>query len=236
MKTYSVLANQTGMLKTTRRWMLILFIALLTGMIMGCNTDGESGGGGGDSDTPSGQWTLVSAYYYYYNGSDQLIREVDDNNASGATDAGDITWLYDYDNDDLRTGYLSYNGNDFDPSGVGTYFYDTNDCNDRLEEETPQGTNRQVWTYDVNADCTRNSYHYEGDNPSEDGIYTRNGDGFVTRLKLDSGEYWDYDVDDDGKRLRYDYYEDSGENVSRNGVYYYDNKDRLDQLNSYEKR
>ena len=209
-----------------------LFIMLiLTVLLAGCNTSDDSGDDDGDAST--GVWTLISRYFYDYNADDQLIRETDDNNANNIIDTGDVTWEYEYDSDGLRTGYLMFEGADLDEDGIGTYFYDSNDCNYRLEEETPQGTNLQVWTYSVDSDCTRTSYYYDGNGTTETGTYTRDENGNVTKLTLDNGDYWEYDLDTNGERIGYDFYQ--GGTLVRYGIYYYTGG-LLDELRNYEKR
>lgn len=207
---------------------LVLFLAAT---MISCNTDDDSDDG--DGGTTPGVWTLISVYYYDYNAQGQLSMETDDNNANNARDDGDVTWEYEYDADGLRTGYLMYEGADLDEDGIGTYFYDSNDCNYRLEEETPQGTNLQVWTYEVDSNCLRTSYRYEGNDTEETGTYLRDENDNVIELRLGNGDYWEYTLDDDGERLRYDFYQDDA--LYRYGIYYYSNG-QLDELRNYEQR
>jgi hypothetical protein len=222
--------DKFGFMTGYRMFMLCLML-LLAGLLVGCNTDDDSGDD--EDDTPAGVWTLISVYYYDYNSDDQLIRETDDNNASNTRDSGDVTWDYEYDTDGLRTGYLMYEGADLDADGVGTYFYNTNGCNNRLEEETLQGTNLQVWTYDVDSECNRLSYTYDGNDTDETGTYYRDGDGNVIELRLGNNDYWEYTLDLNGDRLRYDFYQNNA--LVRYGIYYYAGG-RLDELRNFEKR
>ena len=227
-------ADKTGRLRPIYRWHRILFILLLAAWVCGCepwpNYDD-------DDDSDDKKWTLISVYYYTYDGdSHRETEEWDDNNANARRDSGDVTWKYSYDTDGRRSGYLRYDGADLaNHDGIGTYFYDSNDCNDRLEEETPQGTNLQVWIYYVNADCLRTGYLYQGNDTEETGTYVRNDDGVVVRLRLSTGEYWLYTLDGSGVRSRYDFY-DGGDNLYRYGIYYYDTDGRLEELRNYEKR
>jgi hypothetical protein len=223
---------------TGYRMFFIGLVFLLTGMLMGCNTDDESGDK--EDDTPASGWFLTSIYYYDYDSDDQLSIETNDNNANDSRDTGDVTWYYEYDADGLRSGYYMYEGSiglnpdpNVDADGVGTYFYNTNGCNDRLEEETLQGADLQVWTFDVDSECNRLSYTYDGNDTDETGTYYRDGDGNVIELRLDSKDYWEYTLDINGDRLRYDFYQD--DTRVRYGIYSYAD-DRLDVLRNYEKR
>jgi Putative metal-binding motif len=183
-----------------------------------------------------GVWTLISVYYYDYDAEDRLIRETHDNNANNVRDNGDITWNYEYDTEGLQTGYLKYEGNpgsSADPDGIGTCIYDTNGCNNRLEEETFQGTNLQVWTYTVDSECNRLSYEYDGNGTTETGTYYRDGDGNVIELRLGNSDYWEYTLDANGGRLRYDFYEN--DTLLSYGFYDYAGG-RLDELRNYERR
>ena len=213
------------------RLFILSVLLFLSGMLTGCNTSDDSG----DGDTESGTWTLVSRYFYDYDSDGLLIKETDDNNANNIADTGDQTWYHDYDADGVRTGYQMYKDGRIsgDPDGIGTYFYDSNDCNYRLEEESPQGTNLKVWTYTVDDDCKRLSYYYDGEGETETGTYIRDADGNVIRLNIDNGDYWEYSIDTDGNRDRYDYYQ--GGKLNRYGLYYYIG-DQLDELRNYEKR
>jgi hypothetical protein len=222
---------------TGYRIFFLCLMLLLAGILVGCNTDGDSGGGDDDDDdTPAGVWTLISVYYYDYNADDQLVIETDDNNANDDRDTGDVTWEYAYGTDGLRTGYEMFEGAvgiNPDPDGIGTYYYDINDCNDRLEEETSQGTNLQVWTYSVDSECNRISYAYDGSDTTETGTYSRDGDGNVIELRLGNNDYWEYSLDANGDRLRYDFYQN--DTLVRYGVYYYAGG-QLDELRNFEKR
>ena len=120
-----------------------------------------------------------------------------------------------------------------DPDGIGTYFYDFNDCNDRLEEVTARGTNLQVWTYNVGSECNRRSYSYDGNNTTETGTYYRDGDSNIIELRLGNNDYWEYTLDANDDRLRYDFYQDN--TLVRYGIYYYVGG-QLDALRNYEKR
>ena len=213
------------------RLFILCFVLVLSGMLAGCNTDD----GGSDDDTPSGVWTLISVYYYDYNGDDQLTIETDDNNANNKVDTGDQAWYYEYDTSGLRSGYTMFeDGRTLgDPDGVGTYFYDGNDCNNRLEEETAQGTNLQVWTYTVDSNCIRSSYSYDGNGTTEVGTYTRDANNNITKLKLDNGDYWEYTLGTNGDPTRYDFYHNGA--LYRYGEYVYVNG-LLDRLRNYEKR
>ena len=137
MRKISLLDNKREFMTGCRMFFLCL-VFLLTGMLLGCNTDDESGDD--EDNTPVGVWTLISVSYYEYNSDDQLIRETDYNNTGNTRDSSDMTWYYEYDSDGLKTGYYMYEGfvglnpdPNVDADGVGTYFYNTNDCNNRLD-------------------------------------------------------------------------------------------------------
>ena len=229
---------------TGYRVFFLFLLLLLAGMIVGCNTDGDSGGGD-DDDTPAGVWTLISNYYYSYNNDGLLSSEQDDNDADGfINSSADLSWYYDYDNanfPDRRSSYRMYEG--LIPPGqnppadaIGEYLYDSNGCNNELIETDQSNNNEIRWEYDTTggADCNRTRYrlYNENDDQIESGTYTWT-DGAVTRLELDSGDYWVYTIDEDGNREAYDFYS-SGE-LFRYGNYIY-NGDRLTRLENFERR
>jgi len=223
-----------GEFMTGYRIFFLFLMLLLAGMIAGCNTESDSNDDD-DDDTPANAWTLISVYYYDYNNDDLLITETADNNANNKADTGDQTWHYEYDANGLRTGYQMYEDGRIggDPDGIGTYYYNTNDCNTRLEERNAQGTDLQVWTYNVDSECNRTSYSYDGNGTTETGTYYRDDDGNVIELKLGNHDYWEYTLDANGDRLRYDFFQN--DTLVRYGIYYYAGG-QLDALRNYEKR
>ena len=234
--------NKMGLMSKNRIFFLCL-ILLLAGMLMGCNTDDDSGDDEGD--TPAGVWTRISNYYYSYNNDGLLSSEQDDNDADGNINSSvDLSWYYDYDNanfPDRRTGYRMYEGlippgQDPPADAIGEYFYDSNGCNYELRE-TDQSSGVEVrWEYDIiiDSDCNRSRYRYydEDDALLESGEYTWTN-GAVTKLELDSDDYWIYTLDADGKRESYDFYSNGA--LFRYGNYLYSGE-RLIRLENFERR
>ena len=224
-------AHPNDFLDRLGKWTVMIFWVLSMGVIVGCGSSGDDAENSANNNSPV-RWILGSRYFYSYDDNGQRISEVDDNNANNQIDTGDETWMYVYDSDGLRTFYYRYEGDETDPAGIGTYYYDENDCNWRLEEASPEGTNLRIWTYDVGPDCIRNSYNYEGSDGNGTGAYIHNEDGFITCLTLGTGEYWEYTLDDFSARLYYDFYDANG-NYVRYGIYYYDDDGQLVQLDNY---
>ena len=232
-----IASNQTKRCRTSRVWKLLQLFGMVLALsaAVGCWE-------GVEEDNQSGtDWELSMQYHYiYYTSGDNagmLYREEDDNNADGIVDEH---FVYLYEEDPIDTGerrLARYNYFIGDVGGspieaVGYYIYDTGSGDLIRLEHDPVGSGaEETWIYTYDNGRLESFIHYIDRSVQDTGRYRYNDNGDIEELDTLYGT-WYYDLNDNGDRLAYEYFEDG--KMVRRGTYVYDQDDRLIRLDHFE--
>lgn len=199
----------------------LAFIAFVAAGCSGLEDADDDNNNNAGYDSPF-EWPITIAYYYNYT-SGILLSEWDDNNYDGNIDA---VWDFDHNIDGDLTRYDYDENNDGTYDWEGVYIYN-GDCIESLVQTRVDASEELRWEYTFDVDCNRLTYELFEDGPTdtdpeESGIYTRDADGNLLELEVDTLGTWYYTPGISGNPLRYEYDDGSNGSIDRVGTYHYD--------------